>query len=192
LKKFDRLQQENVKKQSTITLGLPLGWEGKALEILTRYERTFAARLPDGELRSRALEKLVKATVTCHAHLEALLHTIVHQVLVDYGEEQSRHYRHHVYDYIFDWPQQNNELSPRLLDQLEEILDPRGPLDETERALLESMLEDPVKFMREDGGPHQTELGALLGESHSTIGRRWGRIVGKIRALQATPDIDIA
>ena len=180
-----------MKKQSTITLGLPLGWEGKALKILLRYERTFAARLPDGELRSRAFEKLVKATVTCHAHLEALLHTIVHNVLVDYGKEQSRHYRHYVYDYAFDWPQESNELSAGILDQLEDILDPQGPLDEAERALLTSMLEDPVKFMREDGGPHQTELGALFGESHSTVGRRWGRLVEKMRSRQVTPDLDI-
>jgi hypothetical protein len=171
-----------VKQQSSVTLGLPLAWEGEALEILKRYERKYAYRLPAGELRSRALQKLAKATVTCPAHLAALLNVIVRQVLVDYGKEQSRHYRKHVYDYAADWPSPAEELAPLLQDRMEGLFDPHGPLDDDERKLLQTMLEDPVHFMNQDGFPNQSALAGHFQKSHTTIGRRWQKILRKVEA----------
>ena len=181
------LEQKNVKSNPPLTLGLPATLEGEALEILARYEKQFAYRLPETELRSRCLQKLNRATVTSPAHLGALLNTIVHQALIDYGKEQSRHYERFVYDYAFDWPLEESGLPPQVQERLDELLDVDSPLDAEEKNLLRLMLEDPVNFMHSDGRPEQSALARHLSVAHTTIGRRWTQIVEKVAAWQADP-----
>lgn len=176
-----------MKSDPSLTLGLPETLEGEALEILARYERQFAYRMPIGELRSRSLQKLNRAKVASPAHLGPLLNTIVHQVLIDYGREQSRHYERHVYDFAFDWPLEEAGLSPRVQERLDELLDIESPLDADEKALLQLMLEDPVAFMRGDGSPEQSALARQLKVAHTTVGRRWAQIVEKVAAWQSEP-----
>ncbi len=57
--------------------------------FLGRYERKYAHRLPRTELRSRALQKLARASASSRMHLAVLVHRVVIQALLDYGKERA-------------------------------------------------------------------------------------------------------
>lgn len=178
--------------KNTSKSGFPTRWESEALTILNRYEKRFADRLPDRELRSRALQKLNRAKITDRTHLAVLISKIVHQVLINYGKEQSRHYRLHVYDYAFDWPSPDQGLAALLQDRLDDLLGPDSPLSGSDKALLQIALDDPVSFIRPDGHVNQSAMGEHLGVNQRTIGRRWQKMLEKIEAWrQGQMDLSI-
>jgi DNA-directed RNA polymerase specialized sigma24 family protein len=171
-----------VKKTAHKKPGSSIKWESITLEIISRYEKRFADRMPALELRSRVLEKLRRARFRSQAHLAVLVSKIANQVLLDHVKEQSRHYRHFVYVDAFDWPAPETGLPQVLKERLEDLLGPDSPLSGADKALVQIALDEPNTFIQPDGQVNQTRLGKHLGLDQTTVGWRWQRILEKIEA----------
>jgi len=182
--------QENVKKQTSTLSGSFPNWESETSRILHFYENEVGHRLPRGELTSRVFHRLSRATIRDLEHLERLLPRTVRQALIDYGREQSRDHELFVYDYAFDFPAPHSV--PAIIEERKELLlGAASPLDAFEKSMIHVALEDPVRFIRPDGQPAQRAIGRYFGIDHVTVRNRWVKIMTKVAAIEAAPDLSI-
>lgn len=153
------------------------------LAILQSHERRNASRIPQLELRSRVLQRLQRTSVKSLGHLYRLIAKMVEQVILDYGKEQRRHYRRHVYGYDFDRPAPKD---PWLVveERKEELLGPASPLSGPDKALLQIAFDEADRFVRSNGQLNQTRMAKRLGTSERSVGRRWEEILNKVEAWQ--------
>jgi hypothetical protein len=155
----------------------------KLIELCEREKQ-----LPRGEILSRGWKKFEQIKPKTPGHATHLVRLICSQIAAEYfGDQERRSKRLITLAAQMDPPSNNHGPVEAVLEKLDQLLGSKSPLNDKDKVLLQTALDDHTKLMHPGGQPNLYALAKRFGVNPTTTRARWWRIRRKAAVLAPAP-----